>query len=244
MPTLVTSLQQQQKAAASPNRTYPDMPNLSSDWTWWDEFSRRNLNVTENVELYETVVVGASSVSQIQSLSNLRLLTDNNQNDLVSVATGGLGIARNAFGNIDSKSQVIVEFVDGVGSITDFEFFSGLSTAVTLSARPTVGVHCGVKAIDGGNFILSSGNGAAEESTDTGIAVDTAIRAYRITWTANAVIKIDMFSNSSFNTIVGTHTSTSFTTSSTALLMHWYVENLAALANKSLLCTDWKIIVS
>ena len=146
-----------------------------------EEFTRASLNPTDFPAYYTTGGVGTPATT-ITSGELLELITSAGINDTANLVLDGLGFSLDPW-YVDNKSQIIFNAIIQPVDVASLQIFVGLHTGVTaLTALPTTNIHLGIYVDQGvsNNYILTSGNGAAQSTTDTGVAIDTTRRRVEI----------------------------------------------------------------
>ncbi len=113
MPTLVTSLQQQEQAAASGFRNAPQLPNISSNAQFAEEFQREALTPTGGYTIYTAAGDGSVTISQGNVLAIASGATIGNKED---ARTSGQTFTRQPIATniIDGRTSLVVDIVFGL----------------------------------------------------------------------------------------------------------------------------------
>jgi hypothetical protein len=159
------------------SRSYPNLPNQLTGWTWFDEFERTDLNPTDIMVMYSTNVSNSGTVA-ITLGTILRLTTDAAIGDHASCFTSGLTIkvpAQNAM--LEARSKYILDITFKNPDITDQEGFIGVTDGTSaLTAIPTTDNHLGITwdLSASPNYFITHSDGVTHTTVDTGIAVNSS----------------------------------------------------------------------
>ena len=148
---------------------------------------------------------------------------------------------------IDGRQSLVFDFVFSIntGQASDTEGFVGvmMSDNSALSALPTTAAHMGVfwdRSADT-DYFLTSGNGSAQVTTDTGSTVQTSQRRLRITWTDLDTAVLELFSGTDLLTSVGTQNITDLGANELCQI-HFFVQTEANVV-KGLRVVEWSLKV-
>lgn len=206
MPLVNIGLLQQQEAAASSNAVYPIMPNPNILWTFRDTFERETLNPTNAYNLYDVNAVGSGTVTIVNNRT-LRLLTEATIGSEVSVRASGTGFGLGRSGI--SPNGIEVQMNIAPFSTTDVELFFGIVVLVSaMTGLPTTVRHLGVfvNQSASNNYILSSGNGSAQSTTDSGVALSTTNVTLKIVWDVLGTAIVELLGVDFDSAVQATHT--------------------------------------
>lgn len=234
---------------SKPNLRYPSLPS-SVFCKFGDNFDRDALTPTGGYTLYTEAVTGTGSGA----------MSENVRRALTTSATIGHDVDDRVTGfGVQFRDISYMEWniVFAVPQATDTEFFVGLLAmdVGALTALPTTSRHIGVYVDTSvsANLILTSGNGAAQATTSTAAALNTAL-TYRlnIKITGPDTATVNLFSGGSTvagwqtqtTAVGGTHSVTSFANGAImATAPHWFIQTEAA-ATKALWMYPWTVEVS
>jgi len=157
--------------------------------TWYENFERETLQPASFPLLYTTTLggTGGGTASLPQALNRLVMTTDSTASgDDVDVRASEFIPVRNITGLPtiwDSKSVIEWNIIFGMTSTTNSEVYIGIVDPLALAALPTTVRHLGIFLDDSAanNWFLTSGNGAAQATTDTTVSgLNTTARRLRI----------------------------------------------------------------
>jgi len=248
MPIVSLSIQQQLQSAQSAFNAYPSTINVINDWRFIDEYTREALNPTNAYVLYTVAANGAGT--GVQDNARRLLLTSGSTigND-VSVRASGFSFMRIPVAvQLETRSTLTFDFGFNLPtSAADTEGFVGIIEDITqLTALPTTVRHLGLTwdRSAGANFTLTSGNGSAQATTDSTIAVDTNIRRLRMSWSGNNIGTVEIYDgNGDTAVVVETHSATTLNMASRTFTVHYFVQTEASAA-KDLAIYEMKVTVS
>lgn len=242
MPLVNIALQQQQQSASSGIQSFPQFKQPTIQSTIFDQFSRETLNPTD-FAVYYAATLGSGASQSVSGSDSLFVSTGTTINTIADIRISQLSLNRTRrFGDEQINSFEIDMIWDSI-DITDVETFYGIiDTQAGLSALPTTARHLGIFVDTGGvgNYILSSGNGSAQSTTDTGVAIATGPFRVNIIWDGDNTATIRLFSGTGFLTLESTHIVTSLNVGGRALLLHLYLKTLGA-ANKRTRWFQWTV---
>lgn len=239
MPIISLSIQQQLQAVSSGIKVYPDLSGITKDGIFIDQFNRVTLNPTGAYQIYGTAVINSGAVAM--SDSNLvNMSTGTTISSTVRFFGDELSLER--LGLVpDLKTVVEINiWFNSATTQTNKEFFIGVTEQnVTLAGVPTTQRHAGVivNTASSNNLILSSGNGSAQSTSDTGTAIDGTVYRINIVWITGTTAEIALFN------LAGTQIGSTLTGGDFALdsaVMQNYLENLSA-ADTDISIFQWSI---
>jgi len=236
-------LQQQEVSAGSGRSSYPQIGQIKKDSTIIDEFARGSLNPTDTPLFYTTISNDSNGTATISDARNLVLTTDSSAiGDDVNTRTSGVSFERVPINSVtDLRSQIITNVIFNIGQTADTEGFIGLiNDFAGFAGVPTTTRHIGLfwDASAQANFILSSGNGSAQATTDTGIALATGVFRLQMIWPGNDSARVEFFTPGPPDTLDAIHTVTTLNMATRAFMLHFFVQTEAAAA-KTVNITEW-----
>lgn len=227
-------------------RVYPDVPIVSSGWRFLDEWARASVNATGVMTQYTSGGTGAGSVP-IAGADRVEPITGSTLNDDIHLTYIGTGWQRDARGFVvfNTRNQLTHEQIVSLVSTTDQEVFVGMSVVSAISSLPTTGIHLGMfqDTASSSNWILSSGNGSAQSTTDSGVAGSTSAVRLKTTWTGSDSATIELFTGAALDTLSATHTVTSINGTGATQFSQVWVKTLAA-ASKQIRYWQWSMAVA
>ena len=242
MPLFTTSIQNQEQAASSGDKSYPETSQLPINSSFSDFFNRETLNTTNAYALYTSAGTGTEVVS-IQNNNALRLTTGVVTGDDVDIRTSGMSFLRSGF--LNSKSQIVLEVVFVLaGTVASQEEFIGLllDAGAAITALPTTARHMGIyfDKSAGATFILSSADGTTQSTTDSLVtAVADTYYRIRITWTGINSATVELYTGTDLKTLSATHTVTALDTNTNrAYGLHFFI-NSESITTPSLDIYEW-----
>lgn len=215
------------------------MPNISIGWAFADIFNRDSLNPTGAYELYTGTAPVGTGTNFLTAYQYVRINASNAINDNYDLYVSGfvpyvadLLLAINGF-TVDIIFRAAVTY-------TDKKAFTGVIEASgAMTAIPTTESHAGVYAdssVDD-NLYLSIGNGTTQQTSDTGVAMDSTFRGLRIVWNGVDDVTVKLY-DYTFTTLIDSLQRTDMDLDYGVI--HAYVEALAA-TNTSWDIWGWRI---
>jgi len=177
---------------------YPSLQQLQPLMRIGDRFNRLTLNPSGEVVYYISATSDGSTA--ILSGGELRCRANSGTNTYASAALTELNFDNGRLlgsvlaGNFPKLTQTELNFIFRRTG-TNAEGFLGMHvSASALTAVPTTASHFGLwwdkSASD--NYFFTSAVGAAQTSTDTTIAFDTANRRLRLLWTSGTKVLMQL----------------------------------------------------
>ena len=220
---------------------YPSyLPVNLKDYTVGDNFHRTTLNPTNAVALYTVVSASTGSAVIGTARDRLTLTTAAVLNDYEDVRITGVTFNRAWAGAFGAPVQQITRLEQNIiftlGQVTDTELYIGLyrSGSTSLTALPATTEHIGVK-LDisaSANLFLTSANGAAEVTTDLGVAASTSVY-YRLNIIHSG---LNTASISVYNAVTGAQIGTTQAVTALGGIEDWtldfFIKDEAAIATK------------
>ena len=251
MPVFTTPVSSQNTATSGGVSGYPQIGSIKQFTVISDEFNRPTLNPTNLMPFYTLANGAGTGTAAIASaLNQVQVTTTNTTNDNSTLRTSGIGFAR-ASHFIDNRTSLVLDIVFSLGSATSEKVFVGFINSDTpISALPTTAIHMGIylDTSVSNNLILSSANGSAQVTTDTGSAI-VANQLYRlnISWTGTQSAVITLYTSVSgtglndLTLLVKQQTVSALATGiALAFEIQWFIQTLTT-ATRQLSCQEWQV---
>ena len=242
MPLVNIALQQQEQAASSGIQSFPAFKQPTIQSTIFDQFNRETLNPTD-FPAYYTSSVGAGASIVTSAGDNLLFATGATITTIATTRISELNFNRTRRFGAEIVNQFEFDYIFRTVETTDVETFIGLVDAETnLTALPTTARSLGIfyDLSAGANYILTSGDGTDQTTTDTGVAVNDGGQRLNIIWNGDNSATIRFFSGTNFDTEESSQTVTALNIAGRTLLSHVFLRNEAA-ANKRFQWFQWTV---
>lgn len=250
MPSLTTTLQQQNQAASSGVKSFPTVGQMQKDGVFRDDFNRTSLIPTGGYELYTTGGTGTETIS-INQHRRMSLVTSGSIGDNASVFTSGLTFSR-ATWLIDGRTNLEANIIFGPSTaITDLEMFTGLlNSASVQTGLPTTLHHMGVllDQSNSDNYFLTTANGSTQVTQDTGVAVSSLGKVrLQILWNNLEGGTINLFNGANLDNLASSLAVTAYDNGNNnkdfANPIHFFIETEGAAA-KTMLVDEYSVRAS
>lgn len=224
---------------------FPEPCHIAKSVTFQDDFKRESLQPT-NAYTYYTVAVTGTGTGIISSGDNLVLTTSATIGHDVDVRVSGMLFNRLAE-FIDDKTQIEIDIIFNSATITNAEGFIGLyggNTGAIVALPNGADWFFGLRYDQSvnANYRLVTGDGVSEVNTDTAIAIAGGKRRLNILWSSDSIVKLSLFSGTTFSTLDKTVSSTSLDSDVQPYTLHFFIQTEAA-AGKQLTIDAWKVQV-
>ena len=252
MPIMGTGIQSQAKAEKAALYIYPAINESIGNTEFIDQFQRESITPTGFPAIYATTSNDSNGVFSIVNGNSLNLQTDNSA--IGDDANCRFTVTQQRipqWNGTDSRSMIEYDLIIITsGAVADTEWFagimmSGLGVGIgsALSNLPTTDEHIGAffDASASGNIFLSSGNGSAQVTTDTGeVTAPSTLYRINILWNGVNSATVSLYTGTSpnINTLVSTQTITDLNSAQTGQ-MHIFVQTEATAA-KDLRLAEWR----
>lgn len=245
MPVFTNPISSQNTASQGGVSGYPKQGQCTAGSVIIDEFNRTSVNPTGIPSLY-TLTNGSTGSISIYLGSQLELATAATQNDTEDCSMTGLGMIQQSNYVDPTRSTVTLDIIfvvaaNAANSIGSLSF----DTSSPITSPSTTATHMGIRWTAGGNFLLSSGNGSSEVTTDSGNAVDAGAYRLNVVWNGNNSAIINLYSSTnSYTSLIKSQTVTSLNFSSgNATTLKFFIKANTNTITK-LHVAEWKIQVS
>jgi len=204
---------------------------------------RESITPTDWPLIYTSADGQGTGTFAMNGARQLRITTGATIADNSNVRTSQLTFNRATDATVRSWSKIILDISWAMGTTGDTECFIGfINQFSSLTALPTTGKHIGifVNQSTSDNWFLSSGNGVAQATTDTGDAIGAPARRLRVIWTGDDTATIEFYTSVTGGAPATTQTVTALLMGALAFEVVFFMETEAGAA-KNINIRKWGV---